>query len=295
MLKKSCVAVLLAVAAAAAVLVAAPRATLILRNGDRVNGDLVDMGGSGFTLRTGGGEKTIATDEVAAIDFQGGAIPGNVAARIQAGRPFVVLRNGDIVEGRLIDIGGTNPLHLTVRTPDGERDFNSNEVSRVLLARWEGMPAPAAKPAEQRTNVNPTDQPTAQPTAQPSTPAEHALAQGGPGISVPGNPCWTDTGISVQRDQFVSFLASGEIGLSGNADDIAGPSGSKTGRYAPNAPLPSVLAGALLGRVANGQPFGIGDQTQPLVMPATGKLYLGINDDQCGDNRGEFRVLLVTR
>jgi hypothetical protein len=295
MLNKSCVVALLAVAATTAVLVAAPRATLILRNGDRVNGDLIDMGGSGFTVRTGGGEKTIATDEVAAIDFQGGPIPGEVATKVQAGRPFVVLRNGDIIDGRLIDIGGTDPLRLTVRTSDGERDFNSNEVSRVVLTRWEGMPASAVKPAEQRTNVNPTEQPTAQPTAQPSTPAQHTLAQGGPGISVPGNPCWTDTGVSVQRNQLVSFQASGEIGLSSNVDDIAGPSGSRTGRYAPNAPLPSVLAGALLGRVANGRPFGIGDQAQALVMPATGKLYLGINDDQCGDNRGEFRVLLVTR
>jgi hypothetical protein len=25
-------------------------------------------------------------------------------------------------------------------------------------------------------------------------------------------------------------------------------------------------------------------------MPASGQLWLGINDDNCGDNRGQFRV-----
>jgi hypothetical protein len=50
-----------------------------------------------------------------------------------------------------------------------------------------------------------------------------------------------------------------------------------------------VLAGALIGRVGNSQPFGIGDQKTALGMPATGQLFLGINDDHCGDNRGQFR------
>jgi len=35
-----------------------------------------------------------------------------------------------------------------------------------------------------------------------------------------------------------------------------------------------------------------GNNTEPVTMPAAGQLYLGINDDEVGDNRGEFIVSL---
>ena len=66
--------------------------------------------------------------------------------------------------------------------------------------------------------------------------------------------------------------------------------GSRTGRTSPNAPIPGALVGALIGRVGNGRPFGIGNQTTALGMPGAGMLFLGINDDNCGDNSGQFRV-----
>ena len=78
--------------------------------------------------------------------------------------------------------------------------------------------------------------------------------------------------------------------MSADGNDIAGVAGSRTGRTAPNAPIPGALAGALIGRVGNSRPFGIGDQQSALPMPAAGQLWLGINDDNCGDNRGQFRV-----
>ena len=51
--------------------------------------------------------------------------------------------------------------------------------------------------------------------------------------------------------------------------------------------------GALLGRIDNRAPFGIGTQTQPLVMPASGRLMLGINDNELGDNSGFFSVVVT--
>ena len=39
------------------------------------------------------------------------------------------------------------------------------------------------------------------------------------------------------------------------------------------------------------QPFGIGDQTS-IVVPASGLLYLGINDDNVSDNSGQFQVVI---
>ena len=71
----------------------------------------------------------------------------------------------------------------------------------------------------------------------------------------------------------------------------APPDRSK-GRYAANAPAPTLLAGALIGRVGNGPPFPIGDQTEALPMPADGPLFLAVNDDEVSDNQGAFAVTL---
>ena len=58
---------------------------------------------------------------------------------------------------------------------------------------------------------------------------------------------------------------------------------------APGSPLPTVNAGALIGRVGNSQPFGIGDQAS-VPMPFDGILFLAVNDDERADNAGEFVV-----
>jgi hypothetical protein len=81
--------------------------------------------------------------------------------------------------------------------------------------------------------------------------------------------------------------------LRANGDSEAGPAGSRDGyRAARRAPLPNALAGALVGRVGNGRPFGIGDQTS-VTMPDDGRLYLSVNDDALGDNTGAFQVRIV--
>jgi hypothetical protein len=303
--------------AVTATLVAEPQVTLILRSGDRVTGELMDMGGSGFTLRVRGGNQNIPTGDVAVIDFSGAAIPQAEASRIQDGRAFVVLHSGDTFYGSLYDIGGTNPLRITFRTQDGNRDVNSDQVARIYLARWAGMPS--SDTAASRSGTSGAQQGGQGTRGQGGQGtggqggqgtrgqggqggqgtrgqgSQDALEQGGRGMSVPSNPCWTNTGIFVYRGQYVTFIGSGEIQLSRDREDIAGVAGSKTGRYVSNAPMRRSLAGALIGRVGYGRPFGIGDQQQALPMPDEGELFLGVNDDNCDDNRGEFRVQVNTR
>ena len=63
------------------------------------------------------------------------------------------------------------------------------------------------------------------------------------------------------------------------------------GRFAPGAPMPQALAGALIGRVGNSAPFAIGNMTGPLSPPGQGgELVLGVNDDEVSDNQGAFMV-----
>jgi hypothetical protein len=111
-------------------------------------------------------------------------------------------------------------------------------------------------------------------------------------ITVPSTVQWTPTGIRVNQGDRLQFKSSGEIQLRpASFNDKASVAGSLTGRTAPNSPIPSALAGALIGRIDSGQPWGLGNQTS-VVMPASGLLYLGINDDVLTDNSGQFTVTI---
>jgi hypothetical protein len=255
---------------AAAVAAAAP-ATFILRSGEKLRGDLVDLNSAGFTIRVGGSEQIIPAGDVAVIDFTGAPLRPAELDRVRQGQALAVFHSGDVFEGRLVDIGGADPLRMTFRTPGGNRDVTSSELSRIYLSRWQGMPEGGAA------------------TQLPGQ-AGPPLDEGGAGMSVPANPCWTNTARSVRRGQRVAFNGTGEIQLSADRNDVANVAGSRTGRTSPNAPIPGTLAGALIGRVGNGQPFAIGDQKTAMAMPSSGQLWLGINDDHCGDNRGQFKV-----
>lgn len=244
-------------------------ATLTLRSGDKVSGELMDMSGVGFTVKVNGTERQIPTNDVAVIDFAGSSMTDADWNKIPGGRPTVILRNGEAVPGRLVDIGGSSPLRMTVRGRAGDRDLSSSEISHIVLSRPANAPAGSSGSGDSNANL--------------------ATATGA-GIVVSPRQAWTGTGISVKKDQTVSFNANGEVQLSGDANDVATPFGSKAGRKAANAPLPNVLAGALIGRIgSNGQPFAIGSGVS-IKMPADGQLFLGINDDGFDDNRGEFRV-----
>jgi hypothetical protein len=49
----------------------------------------------------------------------------------------------------------------------------------------------------------------------------------------------------------------------------------------------------LIGKVGNSAPFPIGSNTQPIVMPADGRLMLGVNDNDWSDNSGFFSVVVT--
>ena len=253
------------VAVAASFAAAAP-VTLILTSGDRVSGDQLDLDSSGFTLQVRGAEQRFSRNEVAVINVSGAPIQASETGRIREGRALVILNDGSSFYGGLADIAGARPSRFSFRTPDGDRDVNSDQIARIYFSTWQGMPASTGSQAEA------------------------ALDPGGAGMTVPANPCWTNTARSVRQGQRVTFNGSGEIQLSADATDIAGVAGSRTGRTSPSAPIPGALAGALIGRVGNGRPFGIGDQKIAIPMPASGQLFLGVNDDHCGDNRGQFKV-----
>jgi hypothetical protein len=248
---------------------AAVDATFVLRSGERVSGSLVDFSASGVTARVGGGTRTYRLGELAVIDFTNASTyPSNELDRVDGGAHVLVLRNGSLLTGRLSDVGGADPLRISFVEGGTTRDFRSNEVARIYFARPSG-------------------------SAGGSGGGSAGLQPGTGQIRVPGNSDWVSTGLNVRQGQRIEMRVSGEVRLSSDPSDIAKPTGSVKGRYAAGAPIPNALAGALIGRVGNGPPFGIGDQSFP--APATGLLFLRVNDDFVGDNAGEFGVDLSRR
>ena len=110
-------------------------------------------------------------------------------------------------------------------------------------------------------------------------------------FTVPGNQQWIETDINVRDGETLNFRVSGEVEYAPNAR--VNPAGvARRTPGGPDVPIPNAPAGALVGRIDNGQPFLIGRNTS-VRMPANGTLFLGINDDNVTDNGGDFRVLIA--
>lgn len=259
--------------AAPAAAQAADDVTVMLRSGEKVAGQLEDLAKGTIYVRVSrDDQRKLPVGEVAVIDFVGGAsgLPETELSKARGDDHLLVLRDSALVNGRLTDIEGgagsdepDKPRVFVFRTSSGEeRRVQAREVGRVYLGRF-----PAA--------------------AGPSLPADTK------GIRVPASKDWVATGIYVIKDQPVTFDVQGEVQLSADAGDRAKAAGAMSGRRAAGAPMPSVLAGALIGKVGNnGEPFGIGDQGT-IPMPAGGELFLAVNDDARGDNQGEFAVTVT--
>lgn len=245
--------------------VAQERATVVLRSGERVSGDLVDLNAQGFAVQVKGDLRRFSVNEVARVEFGGdGNLPK--ADELRSGQHAIVLSDGRVVFGKLYDISGKQPLTLTLDTSNGRREFQSNQVRSLHLVNPSSVGGGGV-----------------------GTGGSDLTVPEGTGIAVPANQQWTSTGINVRKGQRVRFSARGEVQLSNDAKDRAIPQGSLTGRRPANGPLPQELAGALIARVGNGQPFAVSNFAE-ITASENGMLWLGINDDVVNDNSGGFRV-----
>jgi hypothetical protein len=191
-----------------------------------------------------------------------------------------VLSNGSSLKGQLLAIRGgegsanpNQPRTYVFRADGREQAFPPQQVTRVYLGSYPFQPAPSQAP-------NPGQAATRELQAGADVPGA---------VHVPATAGWINTRMNVRRGEMISFSTTGEVQLSDNPNDRAKSAG--TPRTAPGAPLPGAYAGALIGRVGNSPPFGIGDQSA-VPMPVDGVLFLAVNDDERSDNAGEFVVTL---
>lgn len=260
-----------------AIAAAQDRATVQMRDGSKFEGRIEELTANGelFVRVSLHDQRRVPVTSVALIDKVGGAsgLPETELREAAGSQHLLLLTNGSSVKGHLVAIRGGEgsanenlPRTYVFRASDGgEHTYGPEQVARVYLGTY---PVAAIT-----GNVNTAD-----------------LARGSdtPGaLYVPARGGWVNTGLRVRKGEWISFSSSGQVQLSDNSGDRAGVAG--TPRTAPGAPMPSAYAGALIGRVGNGQAFAIGDQAA-VAMPFDGILYLAVNDDERSDNAGEFIV-----
>jgi hypothetical protein len=284
--------VLLVVAAASWLSTGAPvhaqedRATVQMRDAKKVEGRIEELASDTLVLRVSlNDQRRIPVRDVALIDRAGGAsgLPDNETREATGAPHLLVLSNGSSMKGQLVAIRGgegsanpNQPRTYVFRGAGGEQAFPPAQVTRVYLGSYPFAPA-TGQPA------------TRENTGQEAT-RELAAGADVPGaVRVPATAGWVNTRLNVRKGEMISFVTTGEVQLSDNPKDRAHAAG--TPRTAPGAPLPTVYAGALIGRLNTGQPFGIGDQSA-VPMPMDGVLFLAVNDDERSDNSGEFVVQL---
>ena len=266
------------VACAGLYALAAERATFILTDGSRKSGQVVYHGDQHENLingylnlgnDAGGPEFTYPIDQVAVIDFVGGRPRGTELTALPESGHFLVLRSGQSQPGSFVNIIGGNTL-VWRNTAGDVQQYRVSDVSRVYLN---------VQSARTMFNANRT-------AAGPGAVTTSEIAPAG-SVLVQASQQWNDAGITVKKGDRIAFTTSGRISY-GQAM-TAGPDGENTVRRV-DYPVPAMPVGGLIGRVGNGTPFPIGSNVQPIVMPNDGRLMLGVNDNELGDNSGAFTV-----
>ena len=293
MRKQFLIPVLVGILALGAAQAFAQSGTVVMRNGDRVQAEVRDMGAN-FSLRVNGQPRQVPIGDIVLIDFAGNGrdISSEELARANAANGYIVMRNGETFNASLKDLAG-DPLFAIFT--NGRR-ANLGEVARIYLGSVNNVPGFPAQSAS-NPGIAPND-------PMPETPGRmrgrgrgrdsyqnsSAAPANARSVVVPSNVQWTNTGFNVSRGQYLRFEPSGEIRLSTNGEDIGRPAGAMSARKADRATIPTIPVGALIGRVGNGQPFSIGDTTNAFDMPDSGRLFLGVNDDHVQDNSGNYVV-----
>lgn len=248
------------------------RATFVLTNGQRHDGAVVYGRGDNnivdgnFHLDAGGADLSFPMNNVAVIDFAGGNPSADLQKLPSDNSGLMVMRSGAAERGHLHNIIKGDYVQW-VNEAGQRNNIPIRDVSRLYL-----NPQNARSTFLSRSGQAQAEQPPA-----------------GTTIRVNANQQWVDTGINVRKGDPVLFYATGDI-LTGNGIS-AGVAGSPVMDKA-RMPLPTAAGGSVIGRVGNSGPFYVGWNPNPITMPASGRLYLGVNDDNVNDNEGFFTVVI---
>lgn len=267
------------VASTAGIASAQTRVTFLMRNGERIVGDLTYKGGADYTLNG----RDISASDVAVIAFipndptplEVSRVPTVDNNPSELERHVFVMKDGTMIFGKLYKFSPDGNIITFDQREGGRHDVAASNISRLYI-----------NPAAARVVYGPILA-ALSPSATVGT-AGAANAN----VRIPGNQQWVPTGFAVRRGETLHFNSTGEVMWTPDAADRATPRGALSRRKSGLPPVGDAPGGALVARIDNGKPFLIGNQGS-VRMPANGQLFLGINDDVVTDNTGDFFVTIT--
>jgi hypothetical protein len=201
-------------------------------------------------------------------------------------------RRADVNDDRVLTASEFLATDIDDDRDDRFDDLDLNNDQFISQAEWHGSRLVFDRIDRNRdgrlSRSEVTGQTAAAPTAAAPTGSEWRVA-------VPANVAWIDTGLTVRAGDELVISSRGEIALSQRAGDRADAGGSLTGRVSGRSPLPRELVGTLIGSVDRSAPFAVSASGEPMLIPRSGRLYLGVNDDSFTDNSGQFDVTIRRR
>ena len=113
----------------------------------------------------------------------------------------------------------------------------------------------------------------------------------GRSFTVSGKAKWFDTGVDLKGGQTIGINSTGKILWNLEEQKYCDPDGALPYTRWGNKPLLDVGTGALIGKIGkeSSEYFFVGKK-QEINAYKSGRLYLGINDDNTNDNEGIYRV-----
>jgi hypothetical protein len=317
--------ILTALLAGATIVAAQQPATFIMNNGERMNGTVLardaqsfSSRGAGFLVRVNGRTLQLSRNDVAVIDFVGGRPSVRELASLPYdGNQLLVLQDGGLREGRFVNFVGSdrvrwsyepgdtetipiwNIRRIYLNTGGAERAFGYSRSPQSWPRGYgsdRGAGGSGAAPyGRGQGGVNGQGGGYGQGGSSGQGGRDrgpgNGVFSGSQAMDVPANVAWTDTGIDVNAGDTLTFTATGQVTFirgAGSGTTAAGDAAMKSNSY----PVPRMPVGALIGQVGASSPFFIGASTDPVRMPANGRLKLGVNDDAFGDNSGAFHVVI---
>ncbi len=112
-------------------------------------------------------------------------------------------------------------------------------------------------------------------------------------FTLPASACWMDSKITIRAGQTVVIRASGTINTwDGKPGSDSDPNGNPGICGGSKCPLRGVGYGALIARLENEPPFFVGT-TLRFTAEKSGSLHFTVNDWECDDNSGSYKILVT--
>src|SRR5262245_45083078 len=188
----------LLIAGTAGIASAQTRVTFLMRNGERIVGDMTYKGGSDYTLNG----RDISASDVAVIAFVPNDPSPQEVSRVptvdnnpnELERHVFVTRDGSMVFGKLYKFSPDGNIITFDQREGGRHDVAASNMLRIYInpAAARNVYAPILAALNQSSAPGPAG----------------ATGTSGSQVRVPGNQQWVPTGVQVRRGEIVRFDAS---------------------------------------------------------------------------------------